>query len=136
MIPKIIHQIWLGPCPAPKTEMRTWKDRHPGWEYRLWDEEAISRCWPDGLYNQKQFDWMQELCGKADIARYEILHRFGGFYADADSVCLRPLDDWLLDNDSFACHEFGGGCCAIATGSPGRPGIRDTTANSRSVDRC
>ena len=28
-----------------------------------------------------------------------------GFVVDADSVCVRPLDDSLLDNEAFACWE-------------------------------
>lgn len=48
---------------------------------------------------------MAELCGKCDIARLEILNTFGGFFIDADSICLAPLDDFLLINDSFTCYE-------------------------------
>jgi len=35
--------------------------------------------------------------GAADVARVEILHRFGGIYVDADAEAVRPLDgaDWL-----------------------------------------
>ena len=35
---------------------------------------------------------------KADILRYELLYRFGGLYIDADIICLKPLNDLLLDN--------------------------------------
>jgi mannosyltransferase OCH1-like enzyme len=43
MIPKVIHQIWIGPKPAPKQMMQTWKEKHPGFEYILWNEEEIAR---------------------------------------------------------------------------------------------
>ena len=29
---------------------------------------------------------------KSDIARYEIIYRYGGVYIDTDFECLRPLD--------------------------------------------
>ena len=29
MIPKIIHQIWIGPKPAPTKFMDTWKEKNP-----------------------------------------------------------------------------------------------------------
>ena len=48
---------------------------------------------------------MKEWCGKADIMRYEILHHHGGFFIDADAICLRPLGNELLNNDSFCCYE-------------------------------
>ena len=44
--------------------------------------------------------------GVADVMRYEILFRHGGFYADCDSVSLRPLDDWMLATPLFAPATF------------------------------
>ena len=32
-IPKIIHQLWIGPHPVPTTLMDTWKEKHPEFEY-------------------------------------------------------------------------------------------------------
>jgi len=37
--------------------------------------------------------------------RYEILNEHGGVYVDADSICVRPLDDWLLAPRMFAAWE-------------------------------
>ena len=48
---------------------------------------------------------MIELNGKADIMRYEILARYGGVVVDADSICVRKLDDELLEHEAFACWE-------------------------------
>jgi len=101
MIPKIIHQIWLGDqSMRPSSLMKTWKEMNPTWEYKVWTEENMPK-----LQCQEQFDAMDELAGKADILRYEILFNEGGFYIDADSKALEPLDDFLLDNDSFCCWE-------------------------------
>ena len=97
--------MWVGPKPAPMELMNTWKDSHPDWEYMFWNEETLKEHFPKGLHNQAQYDAMPEWNGKCDIARYEILQKFGGFFLDADCVCLRPLDDYLLENDSFSCYE-------------------------------
>ena len=105
MIPKIIHQLWVGPKPAPIKLMKSWEDAHPDWEYMFWNEATIAEHFPQGLHNQQQYDAMPEWNGKCDIARYEILQKFGGFFLDADCLCLRPLDDYLLQNDSFSCYE-------------------------------
>jgi hypothetical protein len=98
MIPRIIHQVWIGPLPAPTALMETWRAAHPDWRYSLWTSER-------GWKNQAQIDRMPEWNGKADIMRYEILEREGGVYVDADSECIRALDDSFLRHDSFACYE-------------------------------
>ena len=101
MIPKIIHQIWVGDqSQRPVNLMKTWEDMNPEWEYKLWTDDNLPV-----LKSQKQFDKMVQLHGKADILRYEILYQYGGFYIDADSECVSPLEDFLLDNDSFASYE-------------------------------
>jgi hypothetical protein len=105
MIPKIIHQIWVGPKPAPIKYIQTWKDMNPEWEHILWNDEEISKRYPKGFKNQKQINEIEEWAGKADIMRYEILHDFGGFYADADSICVNGLDDHFVNHDAFAGFE-------------------------------
>ena len=100
-IPKIIHQIWIGPNPRPAKLMATFRDKHPDFEYILWTEEEIVRR-GFKLENQAAYDSMEQWCGKADILRWEILYRYGGIYQDADSVCLEPFDDILLSTHAFA----------------------------------
>jgi len=39
--------------------------------------------------------------------RYEILFNEGGIALDADSLCLRPLEDWLLEPAAFAAWRTG-----------------------------
>ena len=100
-IPKIIHQIWIGDqSQRPVNLMQTWVDMNPEWEYRLWTDDNLPK-----MVCQDQFDEIDQLHGKADILRYEILYQHGGFYVDADSECISPLEDFLLDNDSFAGYE-------------------------------
>ena len=98
-IPKIIHQIWLGPNPRPVAWMDTWKHKHPDWQYQLWTDSHLPK-----LHNQKQFDLINSYPGKADILRLEVLFQYGGIYIDADSECLQPLDP-LLRYHFFACYE-------------------------------
>ena len=42
-IPKIIHQLWIGPKPRPSKFMTTWKEKHPDYEYIMWNEEEIHK---------------------------------------------------------------------------------------------
>ena len=72
MIPKIIHQIWIGPRPAPTKLMDTWREKHPGFEYIRWSEDEIkNRGLP--LSCPHRINEMEEMAGKADIIRWEIL---------------------------------------------------------------
>ena len=102
LLPKIIHQIWIGPKPAPEQWMRSWREKNPSWQYTMWDNKL---CGETRFTCQKQIDEMPEWNGKADIIRYEILQRIGGLCFDADSECLLPLDDHFLGHKAFACYE-------------------------------
>jgi len=105
-IPKIIHQLWVGPRPAPTKWMDSWKRYNPGWEYRLWDEKAIHK---EKWINQKHVDnYMKKGIwpGVSDVCTYEILYNHGGFMPGADSVCQRPIDDLFYEEyDSYGCYE-------------------------------
>ena len=103
-IPKILHQIWIGPKPAPVNLMKTWKDKHPDWEYILWNEEEISNR---GLEFEciQQINNIQEINGKADIIRWEILYKYGGYFVDADSICIEPFDEYFENTTAFATFE-------------------------------
>lgn len=95
-IPRIIHQIWLG-SPLPKEFNRfvqSWINLHipHGWKYKLWTDEDIDNL---NLYNRCYYDQISNYGMKSDIARWEILYRFGGFYVDIDCEALQPLDDLL-----------------------------------------
>lgn len=96
MIPKIIHQIWIGDKQLPETWLNSWKDKHPEYEYILWTEKDIDEL---NLVNRHIYDKFNEsktYNGMANVARIEILYNYGGIYLDADLKCLKPLNkEWL-----------------------------------------
>jgi hypothetical protein len=100
-IPRVIHQVWIGPLPPPVEWLRTWAERHSGWEYRLWTEHTA----PFPLRNQAQFDAAPDYWGKADVLRYEVLLRHGGIYVDADMRCLRPFGEDDLRHTFLSVYE-------------------------------
>lgn len=106
MIPKILHQIWIGPNNPPMEWINTWKKHHPNWDHILWDDKKIDGL---NLKNRKAYDYYYAkgiLNGSANVARYEILYRYGGMYVDADSTCLRSLDGAkFLKKDFFCCYS-------------------------------
>lgn len=107
-IPKIIHQIWLGPKKRPDIWMDTWKitfcNKYQEWKYKLWTEKEINNL---DLINRQQYEYETYYNAKSDIARYEILSKFGGIFMDADSMYLNNNSteqsnnlDWIINEAS------------------------------------
>lgn len=105
MIPKKLHFIWVGDeSRQPNNCIDTWRKAHPDWEVRVWGNDDLSgRDWINARHmnDMSKREWN----GVADLMRWEILHEHGGIVCDADSICVRPLDDDLLDCPAFACWE-------------------------------
>jgi len=84
--------------------MQTWRDKHPGYEFKLWGNEEVAAL-DGGIERLIGQMWGAERWhGVADLVRYAVLYEHGGFAAPADSECLQPIDD-LLHLGCFACYE-------------------------------
>jgi mannosyltransferase OCH1-like enzyme len=105
MIPKILHIIWVGDeSKRPDNCIETWVKHNPGWQVQLWgNDDLVSTEWINAKHMREMSK--RELNGVADLMRWEILYHQGGFVVDADSICQRPLEDWLLEGEAFACWE-------------------------------
>ena len=56
IIPKKIHQIWIGPKTLPKKYinwMRSWRELNKDWEYILWTDNEIKNL---DFFNQKYYE--------------------------------------------------------------------------------
>ncbi|MER7002600.1 FkbM family methyltransferase [Dactylosporangium sp. NPDC000555] len=119
LIPRVFHRIWLG-GPLPERERafgETWARHHPEWEMRLWTDEDVPP-----LVNQAYFDAATSMAQKADILRYEILHRHGGVYIDTDFECYRDIEPLLGGVELFCAREDGFRAANGLLGStPGHP---------------
>lgn len=114
MIPKIIHQIWIGPNKRPDCWMNTFKidyiKMNPSWKYKLWNEENIAELFTNFPVIKQIYESEKTYNGKSDILRYLILYKHGGVYVDADSVWInkKSLDPLLLKaskSDFFVAFE-------------------------------
>lgn len=105
MIPKILHFVWVGDeTKRPDKCIQSWRDLNPDFEVRIWGNKELAETgWINAEHIKKMA--MREINGVADIMRYEILYYHGGIALDADSICLKPLPDWLLETDIFTCYE-------------------------------
>ena len=104
-IPKIIHQIWLGPKLPPAffvTFQERWKFYHPDWEYHLWTESELDDINLDlrDIINQSS-----NYAEKSDIIRCELLEKFGGVYLDVDMEGFQSLDELHSKYDFYVGLE-------------------------------
>jgi len=105
-IPKIIHQIWIGPKIPPayfNTLAEKVKALHPDWEYHLWNDESLADLKLDNWdIVEKSKNWAE----KSDIIRCSLLDRFGGVYMDEDVEIFSALDELHEKYDFYAGMEF------------------------------
>jgi mannosyltransferase OCH1-like enzyme len=134
VIPRTIHQIWIGPDPLPDDQgpwIESWKRHHPGWEHRFWTEETL----PDDPIRPEVLDRLRHPVERADILRLEILYRHGGVYVDTDLECLRPIDD-LIAGESFVGVNLkpGRATNTMIASAPGHPLLEKALASLRPMD--
>lgn len=115
-IPKIIHQIWIGPNKKPDIWINTWSkdyiNKFKNFKYKLWDNENTKDILKKYPICKIIFEIENEYCGKADILRYLILYEYGGIYLDADTVWInnKNLNDLIEKTNKtgiFAGNEPG-----------------------------
>lgn len=105
MIPRSIHQIWIGTSPLPPFKeklINETKRLYPDYNLTLWGNQHISRHnFPqtyDFIQALLEFDKSSpsdKMAMVSDIMRLEILYRQGGFYFDTNYHIFRPdLELW------------------------------------------
>lgn len=102
MIPQIIHQIWYQgenniPSSYPNYS-KSWKKLNPNYKYMFWDKDKIENLITSHYpYLIQQYTSYDKIIQKIDMAKYIILHYYGGIYVDLDSEALKPIDN-LINN--------------------------------------
>jgi len=94
--PKIIHQTWKTHTLPPQLAKyaKTCRDVNKTYKYILYDDNdlrnVILNNYPQYLEKYDSFDNNIE---RVDFARYAILHKYGGVYADLDMECFKSFDE-------------------------------------------
>jgi hypothetical protein len=106
-IPKTIHQIWFGKeiPQLYKKNRKNLKNKHSGWKFICWSEELINKLFKKKFLNQKLFIKKKNdlnYAGMSDVARYEILEKFGGVYIDCDFIFFESLESIHNKCDFYA----------------------------------
>lgn len=106
-IPKILHQVWLGPkeMPAQFVSWREqWRRLHPDWEYMLHTDKDI----PQEL--RGYMDGCKGYSSKSNVLRLYVVNKYGGVYADTDFEWNRNID-LFLDYQAFVAKQHGSEYC-------------------------
>ena len=125
-IPKRLGHIWIGPKPAPTEWMETWPKAHPEWSYVRYGNDTLTG-FPFRLRSLiNEYAWRGAWAGVQDMMRYELLYHYGGFMADADAICLHPVDELLDQPRAYTVYDRPEtdklrGVCPILACEPGNP---------------
>ncbi|CAK8993392.1 6-mannosyltransferase [Durusdinium trenchii] len=102
--------VWLEAAGDEAKWVQTWKTKNPYCKHKLWNDTEIAALakekspellWPiwEGLSNVE----------RADVFRYLVLWDQGGYYADTDAACVRPIATWEVPRNAsmIVGYEFG-----------------------------
>jgi mannosyltransferase OCH1-like enzyme len=105
---RLIHMIWLG-SPIPDRfagNIGDWQLLNPSWRLNIWTEplpDMLNLDLYERAHEYVKSDAVWQF--RADLLRYEVLFRYGGFYCDTDTKPLRPLGDLFDGLTEFAVRE-------------------------------
>jgi mannosyltransferase OCH1-like enzyme len=114
MIPKILHQVWLGDKKIPSKFLvftKRWRELHPDWQYCLWNEKKIDDTICINL--MKRCDTHS---ARSNVIRIYALATIGGVYSDFDIEWKKNVDV-LLNHKCFAAKEIPTRYCNAFLGS-------------------
>lgn len=122
MIPKTIHQVWIGSVfnmpihfiqNCVNTKEYCLKN---GYEYMIWDDFQISLLLVKNG-NKNLFDRIKTVVEKTDFARLLILQEKGGLYIDMDVDIHKDISPLFECKDSFVAKEDETRVCSAVIGA-------------------
>lgn len=111
LIPRKLQFIWVGDTPIPpdaRNNLEAWATLHGDkWEIRLWTNKELNENNFDSQV-LKKIEEAPHGIQKADILRYQILSKEGGWYFDLDFEPLQSLEPIALllhGEELILCNE-------------------------------
>ena len=105
-IPKIIHYCWFGGNELPDNVIKcikSWEKYCPDYQIIRWDESNYDYkkvSFTAEAYSVKKWAFV------SDVARLDIISKYGGIYLDTDVELVKSLDPFLV-NCAFMAFEQG-----------------------------
>lgn len=103
MIPKIIWQTYKTYYPPVELldSIKSWLILNPQHQWYYMDDLKCEEFILDhfsiefiNMYKSLPFGVM-----KSDAWRIAVVYIYGGIYCDTDTICLKPIDEWITDKD-------------------------------------
>ena len=104
-IPRVIHYCWFGPNDIPeahKKNIESWKRFNPNYKIVQWNEsnyDVSANNYTMEAYDKKRWAFV------SDVARLDIIYKYGGIYFDTDVEVIRNLDDFLYQHSFFGTED-------------------------------
>jgi mannosyltransferase OCH1-like enzyme len=89
--------------------MQSWIDAHPTWHYELIDNDYVMGRRFRNQAQINEYFRRGKFAGVSDLIRYEVLAEKGGFIAEADSLCLHPVDELFQKPNAYTVYEYADG---------------------------
>lgn len=89
-MPELYETWWKG-----------WKRQYPDYEFITWTDKDI----PELTAVHQRILAADSMAKRSDIARYEILSRYGGIYLDCDIMPINRFDFARETENLIVCHE-------------------------------
>jgi hypothetical protein len=96
-IPKIIHQIWIGPKKLPdycKKFCEDMRNEHPDYKYIFWGNELFEKYKGDKFIDNYKKKNMKPVF-ISDRFRLLLLRDYGGIYVDVDAKIIQSFNNIL-----------------------------------------
>ena len=88
--------------PALQAFLDSWKEQNPEYTYKFYDDDMCDKFMKEfDLRAWKAYHRIIPGAFKADLWRYCVLYKYGGVYADVDTVCLGKIDNFLNEKTEF-----------------------------------
>jgi mannosyltransferase OCH1-like enzyme len=111
-IPPMIYQTFKTARMPSRMRQASelWKRRNPSFGYQFFDDEQLQAFVAEFPCEDFPFDSatlvtalksLRSGAGKADLFRYLLIYQRGGVYMDIDTVCLRPIHEYLQADDDL-----------------------------------
>jgi mannosyltransferase OCH1-like enzyme len=105
MIPNIIWQTYKTPYPPIIANdcIKSWIVKNPDFKWYYFDDDKCDRFIRDH-FNDEFYEMYTALplgVMRSDIWRMAVIYIYGGIYADLDTECIIPTEEWLDQQYDF-----------------------------------
>lgn len=78
----------------------SFRSMNPQCKHKIWDDAAVEDFMKQNYPDLEEAWPILNPVERADLFRYAVVHKMGGFYADIDVLCLKPLEEWHIPDDA------------------------------------